>query len=142
MKLAADFKDIFGAIKPPPELDPFTQGNLSGATGISKFFSNLIGLIYAVAAVFFLFMILWGAFDWITSEGQKEKVQQAQQKIIHAMIGILLFAAAFAIIAVFGKFTGFSFFSTNSCSPGYSYDSSSKSCKRICFPGEEAADCR
>ena len=50
------------------------------------------------------------AWDWITSEGDKEKIAGARNKIINAVIGIALFAVAFAVISVLGTFTGFKFF--------------------------------
>lgn len=109
--LALDPKDIFGTVSPPPELSPFTAPDKTGAAGISLFFSNLITLIYEIAAVVFIFMLLWGALEWISSGGDKEKVTSARSRITHALIGITLFAVAFAIIRVVGTFTGFTFFS-------------------------------
>ena len=55
-------------------------------------------------------MIVWGAWDWLISGGDKEKLQGAQKKLINAMVGIILFAIAFAAIKVLAKFTGFQFF--------------------------------
>lgn len=103
-------KDTFGTISPPPSLDKFIGTDTTGASGIGKFFSNMIGLFYIVAALVLIFMILWGAFDWITSEGDKEKLQGAQRKLINAFIGIMIFAAAFGVIRILGAFTGFEFF--------------------------------
>lgn len=103
-------RDTFGEIRPPAELLPFIQSGGAGAGGISLFFNNLISLIYIVASVVFIFMILWGALEWLTSGGDKEKVSNAQRKITNAFIGIVLFAIAFAILQVLGIFTGFSFF--------------------------------
>lgn len=112
MKFLADIKDNFGTISPPPAIDKFGGLDLTktGAVGISKFLSNLITLIYTLAAIVLIFMLLWGAWDWITSEGDKEKLDSARKKIINALVGIILFAVAFAIIQVFGQFTGFEFF--------------------------------
>lgn len=97
---------IFGQIIPPPEIQRFGFG----ATGISKFLSNLVTLIYSLAAVVLVLMLIWGAWDWLTSEGDKEKLESAKRKLINAAIGILLFAVAFAVIQVLGTFTGFTFF--------------------------------
>lgn len=110
MKLIADIKDIFGTIVPPPALYPLVAKDSSGAGGISIFLSNLIALIFSLATVVLILMVLWGAFDWVTSEGDKEKIASARSKIINALIGILLFAVAFAVIQVLGQFTGFKFF--------------------------------
>lgn len=110
MATLADIPGTFGTISPPPSLQKFIGTDTTGAAGISQFLSNLIALFYAVAAIVLIFMILWGAFDWITSEGDKEKLQSAQRKIINAIIGIVLFGIAFAVIQVLGQFTGFKFF--------------------------------
>lgn len=111
MKLIADIKDIFGTITPPTPIASFIPaGDTSGTGAISKFLSNLIILIYSLAAVVLLFMLIWGAFQWLTSGGEKEQLASAQKRIMNAIIGIILFAVAFAVIAVLGKFTGFTFF--------------------------------
>ena len=108
--LAADIKDIFGQISPPPAIKTFIGSDTTGTQGISRFLSNLIALFYTGAAIVLIFMLVWGAWDWLTSEGDKEKIAGARNKIISAVIGIALFAAAFAVIAVLGQFTGFKFF--------------------------------
>ncbi len=97
---------VFGEISAPAFIQKFGFG----AWGISKFLSNLVTLIYSLAAVVFLFMMLWGAFEWLTSGGDKEKIAAARNRIINAIIGIILFAIAFAIIQILGIFTGWSFF--------------------------------
>lgn len=109
--LADKVEDTFGKIVAPSPIQDFIgKTDQTGAAGISKFLSNLIALFYAMAAIVLIFMLLWGAFDWITSEGDKEKLQSAQRKIINAIIGIVLFGIAFAVIQVLGQFTGFTFF--------------------------------
>lgn len=107
----------FGVIQPPDFLKNFIGTDKTGAAGISKFLSNLIALIYAIAAIVLIFMLLWGAFEWLTSGGDKEKVSSAQKRIISAIIGIILFAIAFAVIQVLGTFTGFTFFVKPSPTP-------------------------
>lgn len=100
----------FGQIDLPDPLKGFIGKDPTGAFGISQFLSNAVALFYTVAAVVLIFMLLWGAFDWMTSEGDKEKVNSARNKIISAVMGMLLFAATFAVIQVVGHFTGFTFF--------------------------------
>lgn len=105
-----DFSKNFGTISPPPALQEFLAGDPSGAGAISRLLSNMIVVFYSVAIIVLIFMILWGAWDWMTSEGDKEKLESAKRKLINALIGIMLFAVAFAIIQVLGTFTGFKFF--------------------------------
>jgi hypothetical protein len=55
-------------------------------------------------------MLLWGAFQWLVSGGEKEKLAAAQQRIVQAIIGFVLLGVSFAIIEVIGTFTGFKLF--------------------------------
>lgn len=103
-------RGIFGPITAPGPLAGFLARNPTGGGAISQFLSNGVTLIYSIAGVVLVFMILWGAFEWMTSGGDKEKMSSAQKRIISAIVGILLFAVAFAVIRVLGQFTGFTFF--------------------------------
>lgn len=100
----------FGQIQAPDALAKFLQNDPTGAGALSQFLSNLIALIFAMATIVLVFMIIWGAFDWLISEGDKEKISAAQKKIISAFVGFILLAIAFAILRIFGQFTGFTFF--------------------------------
>ena len=55
-----------------------------------------------------LAFLVWGAFDWITSGGDKEAVGKARSKIINALVGMAVLAIAFAIFSLAGQFLGFS----------------------------------
>ena len=55
------------------------------------------------AGLFLILYLLWGAFDWINSGGEKEKIAKAQQKITNAVIGMLLI---FVVLAVFNLLAG------------------------------------
>lgn len=102
--------DVFGKITPPEALKDLIGADPSGTKGVSIFFSRLVSLMYALAGLVLILMLIWGAWDWLTSEGDKEKLHAAQRKLINAVIGIVIFAAAFAIIQVLEAFTGFSFY--------------------------------
>lgn len=99
-----------GKIQAPSPLTGFLAKDPTGTGALSQFLSNLVSLIFSIAAVTLVFMITWGGLDWIISEGDKEKIQGAQKKIINALIGLVLIAAAFAILRVLGHFTGFTLF--------------------------------
>ncbi len=123
---------IFGQIKPPDALKGLINKDPTGAGGLSTILSNLIQLFYVAAAVVLIFMLLWGAFDWMTSEGNKEKLESARNKILNAIVGIILFAVAFAVINVLGQFTGFTFFTHKSAAgcpvDSFYFDTNEKQC--------------
>lgn len=82
----------------------------SGSEGIGNFVGNLIGIVYTVAAIVFLFMMIWGAFQWMTSGGEKEGIAAARKRLTYAIIGILLLAVTFFLAGIIGRLTGFTFF--------------------------------
>lgn len=106
----SNVKNIFGRIQPPPPLAGFFQKDPTGAGTISQFLSNLVALLFTIAAILLIFMLIWGGISWIVSEGDKEKIATARNRIINAIIGIVIVAVAFAAIAVLGTFTGFKLF--------------------------------
>ncbi len=100
MKLAATTTDIFGKISPPPGMGSATGDPIAD---LGRFLGLGINLFLTVAGLASLIYLLWGAFDWITSAGEKEKVQKAQNKITDAIIGMIL---VFVVFAVFSLLAG------------------------------------
>ncbi|MBI3980491.1 hypothetical protein HY345_00665 [Candidatus Microgenomates bacterium] len=75
-------------------------------TDLGVFISNAIGLAIIGAAVFALFYLLWGAFDWITSGGDKGAIEGARNKIMASILGLTLAAAVWAIFGIVQVFLG------------------------------------
>ena len=69
--------------------------------------ANILLIIAAIAA--FLFLIL-GGLQWITSGGDKSGMEQARNKITHAIVGLIIVAAAYAIMLLVSNFLGLSIF--------------------------------
>ena len=65
--------------------------------------SNAIAVIYIVGVLAMLLMLVLGAFNWITSGGDKEAVGKARARIINALIGLLLLAVTFLIAKLAGQ---------------------------------------
>ena len=87
----------------PPKLG----GKDVGYTDISKFINNIITLAFIIAVIIVLFMLVWGAIEWIFSGGNKDNVANARNRIIHALVGFAILAVAFAIARLAGQFLGF-----------------------------------
>ncbi|OGG03899.1 hypothetical protein A2W14_05510 [Candidatus Gottesmanbacteria bacterium RBG_16_37_8] len=73
---------------------------------IAQFFSSLIGLLLVIGTIWAFMQLLLGAFNWISSGGDKGKIEAAQQKILHAIIGLVLVFASWSIFLVLLKFLG------------------------------------
>ncbi|MGB9707265.1 MAG: hypothetical protein ACPL1D_00730, partial [Microgenomates group bacterium] len=59
-----------------------------------------IRFFFIVAGLVALIYLLLGAFAWITSGGNKENVDKAQQKIQAAVVGLIIIFAVLAIAAL------------------------------------------
>ncbi len=74
--------------------------------GIGNVISAVVGLLLLVAAILsFLYLIL-GGIQWITSGGDKSAMETARNRITAAIVGLIIVAASWAIMAIIGKFIG------------------------------------
>src|SRR3990167_4723851 len=99
MKLAQkNASDIFGRVTPPPGTGGIN--NTDPATALSNIIVTGIQLVFFAAGVLLLIYLLWGALDWLMSGGEKEKLQKARDKMIHAVLGILILVAVLTLFTV------------------------------------------
>lgn len=96
-------KKVLAATIPPIKIEQPKQG----FGDIGTFISNIITLAFIVALIVVLIMLIWGAFEWIVSGGDKEAVGKARGRIINALIGLAVLAVAFALFRFAGQFLGF-----------------------------------
>lgn len=73
------------------------------------FISGLVRLMLVIAGLFTFWQFLSGGLSYITSNGDKNKIAEAQNKIQMAIVGLIIMAASFVIIGIismilFGKF--------------------------------------
>lgn len=92
---AVNPQDIIGAPITPP-----ISGLTDPIAGLSRLLVVGLQIFFTVCAIAVLIYLLWGAFDWITSGGEAEKIAQAQSKMTNAVIGILIMVAALSIFIV------------------------------------------
>lgn len=93
---APTFADVLDAgIKTPPGTSVINPD-----TSIGSIVSFLVAFIIIVAFLAALLFIVIGAFQWITSGGDKQKVADARNHIIAAVIGLVIIALSFVIINV------------------------------------------
>lgn len=86
---------------------PLVDGKPVGFSTLGDFIQKTLTLSFMVAVIVVLAMLIWGAFEWITSGGDKEAVGKARGRIINALIGLAVLAIAFALFQVAGQFLGF-----------------------------------
>jgi hypothetical protein len=68
------------------------------------FLGGIMSALMVIAAVFVLLQLIWGAIDWISSGGDKSKVEAARNKIMNAVIGLIVLASATALFMLIQQF--------------------------------------
>ena len=68
---------------------------IAGPNGIINTAANIIALVAGIGAVI---MIVLGGFAYVTSGGNAESAKKARQRILAAVIGLLVVALAWAIV--------------------------------------------
>jgi hypothetical protein len=96
-----------GSIAPiPGAYEPKGEG---GSTTITTIFSNALAVFTLAAGILFLIYFILAALAWITSSGKPDKVQEAQNKMVHAVIGLIAVVATYGIAFIVGKILGVDF---------------------------------
>lgn len=75
--------------------------------GFGNVFSAIVGFLTVGAALFFIFQFITAGIQWLSAGGDKNMLQQAQQKLTNSFIGLVIVVAAVAIIKIIGVFLGF-----------------------------------
>lgn len=88
-------------IKPPTSLGP-----KGGIDTVKIVIGNALTLMLIVAVVLSLIFIVIAAIQWITSGGDKTKVQAARSRMTWAVGGLIITFVAFAVVSAIGYFFG------------------------------------
>lgn len=109
MKLAGNFTDVIGRVTPPEVVNNLNRNDLTGETGVNSFLSTGVSLFFMLASIVFVFMVVWGAYDYIISFGEKDNINKAKQKITWAIVGLIILSLSFVIFRVLERVTGIQF---------------------------------
>lgn len=75
-----------------------------GLTDMQTIIQFIIQFLLITAIVLTLAYLIYGGFNYMTSGGDKAKVEAARTHIIHAAIGLALAFLAFAILNIIASF--------------------------------------
>jgi amino acid transporter len=70
------------------------------ANNIGTVISSAVTIALIAAAIISLFFLIFGGIRWVTSGGDKAKVESARNTIIAAIIGLIIALLAFFIITI------------------------------------------
>lgn len=77
--------------------------NPLGSRSVPTLISDLIKWISGLSGTLFMLYLLWGGFEWMTSMGDAKKTAAARNRIVYAVLGIvIIFISYFAVDALIG----------------------------------------
>jgi TRAP-type C4-dicarboxylate transport system permease small subunit len=87
------------------------QGPLdSRINTLGDLISRVLTFLLPMAGIVLLFVLIWGGYDYMMSQGNPEKIKGAQAKITTGLIGFFLLISSYLIVrviaAIFGLSTG------------------------------------
>lgn len=88
-------EDIFGTVKPPVSTIPSDS-----KAALESLIALGIKVFIFIAAIALLIYLLLGAYEWIISGGDKDKLAKAQLKITNAVVGLLVIIVVLSVFCV------------------------------------------
>lgn len=73
----------------------------------SRLLAALINFGFVAGVIAFVFMLLIGGYQWVTSGGDKDSVSKARNRIWHALIGLVILLSLYAFLSLLSGFFGF-----------------------------------
>lgn len=77
------------------------------ASNLGSMLTSVLTIVMAIAALAVFMYLIWGGIGWITSGGDKGKTEEARNKITAAVIGLIVLAAAYALLLLMLNILGF-----------------------------------
>jgi hypothetical protein len=69
----------------------------AGASSLQDLVGTAIYSLLSLVGVIFLGLIIFGAFTWMTAEGNEQKVAQANKILMGSLFGFVIVVAAYAV---------------------------------------------
>lgn len=83
-----------------------TKNNFFGYTCIGHLVSNVVSAAFIISGIAFFIMLVMGGMEYLTSGGDKAKVEAASKRITAALIGLAIVASSYAVYVIVLEFFG------------------------------------
>lgn len=99
-------KEAYAAVDfSQPNVNPVARfGNLS------TLLNQVLPTLMVVSSIVCLAMLLMGAFSYVTSSGEQEKVQKARKTITYSILGLVLIFLSYLLVRIISFITGITSF--------------------------------
>ena len=75
-----------------------------GGAALGGLVSGLVGALFIAGFLLSFVFLIMGGFTWITSSGDKTKLEKARDEITNAIIGLVVVGAAWALTVLISNF--------------------------------------
>ncbi len=75
-------------------------------TDLGRLISTGISVVIIVSGILVFVYLVWGGIEWLTSGGDKGKVEAARNRIVNALVGLAIIAASWALVRIIAYFFG------------------------------------
>ena len=87
-------------------IDNPTADRIEVGKKLNEILSFIIGFMTVVAALWFIFQFITAGYQWISSSGDKGKLETAQKKLQYSIIGLVIVVSAWVVIGLIGRIIG------------------------------------
>jgi len=81
-------------------------GPLQGINNLSDVINKIVELVIPLAGIILLLVLIWGGYDFMMSQGQPEKIKNAQAKITTGIIGFVLLIISYIVVKLIARIFG------------------------------------
>ncbi len=75
-------------------------GPLVGFNNIGDIINKVVPFVISLAGIILFFVLMWGGYDYVTSQGTPEKLKTANAKITAAVIGFVLLVLSYFLTRI------------------------------------------
>ena len=97
-----------GTVDPCANIQTFANLCALDATKLGPIIGAIVTFLLIAVAIIALFFLIYGGLRWVTSGGDKGKVDEARKTVIAAIVGLVIAFLAFFILQVVLGFFGLS----------------------------------
>ncbi|MDO8621004.1 MAG: hypothetical protein Q7R31_01870 [Candidatus Levybacteria bacterium] len=101
MKLAQFSLPGYPDIKVPSDIQ-----NLSGGAYGGSLITTALAILFVFGIVLTIILLIYSGIQWVTSEGDKQKIQAARSRLIYTIVGFLIIAGSLVIVSVIVRLLG------------------------------------
>jgi len=98
---------------------PTTADRAQSGGLFTEYFVFFWNTLITVGALSTLLYFVWGALDWVTSAGDKSKLESARGKMINAFLGMLILGSSFIIVGFVGTLLNINLLQPVFLTPGF-----------------------